>query len=94
MKQDLIFSLRVKEILKEKKLTQKDLAARLDVSPQYISNILNAGAGVSVNALVEFAKALDVEFRDLFATTKDNDSPIGVVCPHCGKTIKINVSAE
>ncbi len=87
-----IFRLRVKEILKERGQTQKELAARMGKSPQYIANVLNSEQGVSVNVLIDIAKALDVEFRDLFAVTRSDgkESPM-VVCPHCGKAIAIKV---
>lgn len=38
-------------------------------APQYVSNIINGGKGASISTLIEVAKSLDVEFRDLFATT-------------------------
>lgn len=87
-----IFQLRVKEILKERGQTQKELAARMGKSPQYIANVLNSEQGVSVNVLIDMAKALDVEFRDLFAATRsDGNNPPVIVCPHCGKPINIKV---
>ena len=87
-----IFKLRVKEILKERGQTQKELAAMMGKSPQYIANVLNSEQGISVNVLIELAKALDVEFRDLFAVTRTEarDAP-SIVCPHCGKPITIKV---
>ena len=92
-KDETIFRLRVKEILKEKGLTQKELADMIGKSPQYIANILNAEQGVSVNILIEFAKTLQVDFRDLFASTKE-DSTTTVTCPHCGKPIEIELKKE
>lgn len=90
---ETIFRLRVKEILEEKGLSQKELAEMMNKSPQYISNILNAGQGVSVNILVEFAKALQVEFRDLFVSTKEEKTTT-IICPHCGKTIEIEMNLK
>lgn len=92
-KENDVFRLRVKDILKERGQTQKELAAKMGKSPQYIANILNSEQGVSVNVLIDFAKALDVEFRDLFAATRgSNLTPAGnCVCPHCGKPINIKL---
>lgn len=92
-KDETIFRLRIKEILDEKGLSQKELAEMMGKSPQYISNILNADQGVSVNILIEFAKTLQVDFRDLFASTKDDRTTI-VTCPHCGKPIEIELKKE
>ena len=88
-----IFRLRVKEILKERGQTQKELAAKMGKSPQYIANVLNSEQGVSVNILIDLAKALDVEFRDLFAATRGESATSSdiLVCPHCGKPITSKV---
>ena len=66
-----IFKLRVKEILKERGQTQKELAAMMGKSPQYIANVLNSEQGISVNVLIELAKVLDVDVRTLIRSTKD-----------------------
>ncbi len=92
-KDETIFRLRIKEILDEKGLSQKELAEMMGKSPQYISNILNAEQGVSVNILIEFAKTLQVEFRDLFASTK-KDKTTTVTCPHCGKQIDVELNVK
>jgi transcriptional regulator with XRE-family HTH domain len=68
--------LRIKEILNEKGMTSKELAEKMGKSKQYISNILTGGKGMSIATLVEIAKILDIEFRDLFAFTRDNHSEI------------------
>lgn len=81
-----IIKLRVKDILREQGLTQKDLAEKMCKTPQYIGNVLNAKQGISINVLGEIARALDVEFKDLFATTRNTPDPTPV-CPHCGKPI-------
>lgn len=83
-----IFKLRIKDILQEKGMTQKELATLMGKSPQYIANILNAKQGVSTNVLIEIAKHLDVEFRDMFAVTK-TDLLNEFRCPYCGNFISV-----
>lgn len=93
---ETIFKLRVRDILKERGQTQKDLANIMGKSPQYIANVLNSAQGISVNVLIEMAKALDIEFRDLFAPTRgETKSPetLPNVCPHCGKPLKVKIEA-
>lgn len=63
-----IFKLRIKAILSEKNMTSKELAERMGKAPQYVSNIINGGKGVSISTLIEVAKTLNVEFRELFAS--------------------------
>lgn len=71
-----IFKLRIKDILSDKNMTSKELADRMGKAPQYISNIINGGKGVSIPTLIEIAKYLDVEFRDLFASTRQTDAEV------------------
>ena len=65
-----IFKLRIKDILSDKNMTSKELAEKMGKAPQYVSNIINGGKGASISTLIEVAKALNIEFRDLIATTK------------------------
>lgn len=66
--------LRIREILALKGMTNKALADKMEVSPQYISNILS-GRTISINALSKIADALEVEFGDLFISSFTPDSP-------------------
>lgn len=66
----MTINLRIKEILKSKGITSKELAARLGKAPQYLSNITNGGKGASLSTLSEIADALDVDMGELFAPSK------------------------
>lgn len=62
-------SLRVKEVMQEKGITGRELAAMMQTTPQYISNVIN-GSGVSLNVLAEIADKLKVDIRDLFISSQ------------------------
>lgn len=66
--------LRIREILTLKGMTNKALADKMEVSPQYVSNILS-GRTLSLNSLYKIADALEVEFGDLFISSYTPDSP-------------------
>lgn len=66
--------LRIREILTLKGMTNKALADKMNVSPQYVSNILS-GRTLSLNALYKIADALDVEFGDLFISSFTPGTP-------------------
>ena len=84
--------LRVKEILKERKMSVKSLAEGLGKTPQYMSNVINGDKGVSVNSLEEIAKFLDVPISSLFADYKANrEQPCQLKCPHCGSELRITI---
>ena len=81
--------LRIKEILKERNMTSKSLAESMGKAPQYISNVINGGKGVSINSLEEIARHLDVPVSSLFADYKSSSGSL--VCPHCGKEIRVKL---
>lgn len=66
--------LRIREILAQKGMTNKALADKMGVLPQYISNILN-GRSLSINALVKVSEVLGVEFGDLFVSSFTPNTP-------------------
>lgn len=78
---------RLREILKEKKMTMKEFAAKAGVSPQYISGICNGTLKVSQRQLERFADLLGVPFTEMVIAP----SMEGIFCcPHCGKPIMVS----
>lgn len=75
--------LRIKEILKAKGITAKELAAKIGISEGALSLAINGNP--TVETLEKIASALGVPVSDLFAAPKE-----GVIhCPYCGKSITI-----
>lgn len=74
--------LRIKDLCREKGITQAELARRMNTTPSLLSLALKRN--VSVAYLERISKALDVEIADLFVRRNTT-----IICPHCGKTIKI-----
>ena len=58
----------IKDILKAKGITSKELASMLGKAPQYVSNIINGGKGASISTLEEISTALNVPMWQLFAS--------------------------
>lgn len=77
--------LRIKEILKEKKITAISLADTVGMAQPSMSNIVNGKVMPSVETLERIAVALGVPFTDLFEQPKQNI----ITCPHCNGKIKI-----
>lgn len=77
-------NLRIKELCKQKGITQKELAERIGLSPV---GLAKAVAGNStINTLEKIADGLEVNISDLF-----ENSSLNATCPHCGKPLKINI---
>ena len=82
------YTFRIKEILNDKKMLQKDLAALLDITPVTLSQ--NLSRNPSVQTLAKIADALNVDVLDLFEDNRPV-SPALQECPHCHNKIEITI---
>lgn len=77
--------MRIKEVIKERGLTIKELAARLHVSSSSLSEAINGNP--TVKTLESIAKALQVDIRELFDS---NENGLYGLVQHDGITYKID----
>lgn len=77
--------LRIKEILKEKKITAISLAETVGMAQPSMSNIVNGKVMPSVETLERIAVALSIPFTDLFEQPKQNV----ITCPKCGTRLEV-----
>lgn len=77
--------LRIKEILKEKKITAISLAETVGMAQPSMSNIVNGKVMPSVETLERVAVALGVPFTDLFEQPQQNV----ITCPKCGTRLEV-----
>lgn len=80
--------MRIKELIKQKGITAKELAATLNLSEGALSQSLNGNP--TVERLKQIASALGVSVAELFEAPAADTAVI--TCPHCGKSI--NLKAE
>lgn len=86
--------MRIKELLKEKGLTQQELADKVGVSYQSMKQTLNAPS-VTTSTLEKIATALDVPMWQLFASPEEvTKEAKGETCPYCGQPITIKTTIE
>jgi putative transcriptional regulator len=62
---------RIKIILAEKEMTQKDLAEKVNRTPTTITRICNNESQPTLKLLREIAVVLDVDIRELLLPTKE-----------------------
>lgn len=74
--------LRIKELCKERGITQAQLAERLGIQAVSFSQAVSRNK-FSIDRLADIADALEVEIPDLFHV------PDSIVCPSCGKRFKM-----
>lgn len=79
----MYMQLRVKEILKERGLSQKDLAGKMGVAEISLSRSINGNP--SMDTLIKIAEALDVEMGELFSAKSKDE----IICPKCGSKFKM-----
>ena len=82
-----MIKLRVKEILKERGITQKELADKLSMTEVGLSKSINDGGNPPLKKLEDIASILNVDFIELFVPKKDGTS--GYI-EHRGTIYKIN----
>jgi transcriptional regulator with XRE-family HTH domain len=64
--------LRLKEILSEKNVARRDLSEKLGISIVHMNNIVNGKSMPSMDKLMKISQILDVDFRELFISTKQS----------------------
>ena len=68
--------LRLKEVLKEKEVTGKDLAEKVGLSETAMSNIVKGQSLPRQEVLLKIAQTLDVDIRELFYPTKESTATL------------------
>ena len=71
--------LRLKEVLKEKGVTGKDLSEGVNVTTASISNIVNGNHFPKPELLKAIADYLEVDIRELFIPTKEDQTAKGAI---------------
>lgn len=77
-----MYMLRVKEILKEKGMTQKELAERMGVAEISLSRSISVTGNPSLDTLRKIAKSLNVDISELFGG-------MSLTCPRCGAILEL-----
>ena len=77
---------RIKDILKERGLTQNDLAVKMGTTQETVSRQINGNP--TLKTLNEIANTLNVELWELFTTETDNSKIYGFI-EHNGQVHKI-----
>jgi Predicted transcriptional regulators len=81
---------RIKEILKEKGITQQELADKLGVTR--ISVVKTLAGNPSQETLEKIANALNVPMWQLFASPNEvQQAGNSLVCPNCGTPLALKI---
>lgn len=80
--------LKIKEILKEKGLTQSELAEKMGITR--ITVVKTLAGNPTVETLQRIADAVGVNVLDLFEDTREEKIQ-EYLCPHCGQPISVEL---
>lgn len=81
--------LRIKEVLKEKKVTAVSLAEQIGIAQPSMSNIANGKVTPSLDTLEKIAAALGVPVSELIDEPKAGN----FTCPYCGTELRLTAEA-
>lgn len=82
--------LRIDKIMKERGISTQTLAENMDVSPQYVSEIVNERKNITLASLSKFAEALKVPMAALMDGYRDMEHAVNTFkCPYCGNVIRV-----
>lgn len=85
--------LRLKEVLSEKGMQNKDLADKIGVTPTTISNITQGNNFPKPETLLKIAEVLDVDIRELFTPTKETETETLYINRN-GELVKVGTLAK
>ena len=83
--------LQIKETLKQRGLTQNELADRLGINRVSLSRILSNKNDMRVSTITKIADAIGCDVAEFFTQAKTADHNV-ITCPHCGEKLVINLS--
>ena len=83
--------LKIKETLKQRGLTQNELAERLGINRVSLSRLLSDKNDMRISTIQKIADAIGCDVAEFFspAETADHNT---ITCPHCGAKLVINLS--
>ena len=86
--------MRYKEVLKKYGVTQVELTDKLGINRVSVSRLLSDNNDMRASTIIKIANAIGCTAGELFDDAQGDEGtaqPPKLVCPHCGKEIKITL---
>ena len=81
----------IKDILKQRGLTQNELADRLGINRVSLSRLLSDKNDMRISTIKKIADAIGCDVTEFFAP-EEKEEHTTITCPHCGEKLVINLS--
>ena len=85
--------LQIKETLKQRGLTQNELAERLGINRVSLSRLLSDKNDMRISTIKKIADAIGCDVAEFFSPAETEDHNV-ITCPHCGAKLVINLSVS
>ena len=89
--------MRFKSVLKKYKLTQNDLAERLNINRVSVCRLLADDNDIRLSTIVKIAHAIGCSPAELIDETvghPDVSNTLSLTCPHCHKSIRLSIQGD
>ena len=83
----------IKETLKQRGLTQNELAERLGINRVSLSRLLSDKNDMRISTIKKIADAIGCDVSEFF-TPAETEGHNTITCPHCGAKLVINLSVS
>lgn len=83
---------RIKEVLSQKGMTSGELAKRIGLTANALSNIITGRSQPSMDRLEKMAEVLEVSVPELMVIPDRYD--VSFCCPNCQRPLKIRVEID
>ena len=81
----------IKEVLKQRGLTQNELSERLGINRVSLSRLLSDKNDMRISTIKKIADAIGCDVTEFFAPADTAEHNV-ITCPHCGAKLVINLS--
>jgi len=92
IKEAAVISVRIQEALKDQKLTQKALAEKLSVAPQWINRVIKGKENLTLSSIKKIEEALSIQLIEISSQKKKGTIP--VIIPGSRKNRNRNQTKE
>ena len=65
---------RIKNLRKEEKMSQEELASKLGISRSYLTKIENGQRGLSIEIMQKLCKVFNITMEEFFGTLEEKDN--------------------
>ena len=81
----------IKEVLKQRGLTQNELSERLGINRVSLSRLLSDKNDMRISTIKKISEAIGCDVTEFF-TPADTEEHNTITCSHCGAKLVINLS--